>query len=135
MLEDTEKQANNYQAISWIYVFILVVSLFELNNKSNEATPKLLDKGENIMFEEKFDEKSEEKLKRIKDKMNEKLEKILSKEDIAYEDYSILVEEFKKLNCLKSAELSKQTNKKLEAQRKEVYETLMKSFMNEEGEK
>ena len=77
-----------------------------------------------------MNEKLEEKMVKIENKINDKVEKILAKEDISFEEYSILSKELEKLNYLKLEELNKENNEKNLAQRKEVYENLMKSIMN-----
>ena len=77
-----------------------------------------------------MNEKLEEKMVKIENKINDKVEKILAKEDISFEEYSILSKELEKLNYLKLEELNKQNNEKNLAQKKEVYENLMKSIMN-----
>lgn len=77
-----------------------------------------------------MNEKLEEKIVKIENKINDKVEKILAKEDISFEEYSILSKELEKLNYLKLEELNKENNEKNQAQIKEVYETLIKTFMN-----
>lgn len=77
-----------------------------------------------------MNEKLEEKIVKIENKINDKVEKILAKEDISFEEYSILSKELEKLNYLKLEELNKENNEKNLAQKKEVFENLMKSVMN-----